>query len=151
QPVERGEPLAPGRNGRRRRAQVGDRGRDALESRPEGQWQAAERTRELTLGHRLAALDEGAAHRERAEQGLEDRLHLEDHAGPGRFQERDVAAELQRVAESLLRVHIKGAAREWLGAREARQGWGWQAVGRRELEACLVQRPARSEITESQT
>ena len=127
--------------------QVGDANRDRIELGAHCKRQTAERALQIELRQRLPARDEPAAHRERAQQLLEHRLHLEHHMHALCFEQRNVSAELQGVTEALLCVYEQRLVGERLVSQPARLSEAaLESAPRLELEPRFEERPAFAEL-----
>ena len=146
-----GQPLAPPAYCGRVDAQVGNTAGNAVELGAHGKRDAQQRDVQVELRQRLAAADEPAAHAEGAQQQRQDRLRLEHHVRAQRLEHRDIAAELQRVPESLIGVHEQRPAGKRLGAGPTRSGQrALQLPRMRQLRARLVQWPPFAELPEGE-
>ncbi len=106
---------------------------------------------EIDLGKLLALALDLRHPVETAEQRYERRLHFEDNGRTGRGHQRDIAAELDGVAEALLGMEQDGLAGKIFCAESER--CGKIAPCRRELiglPAPLEFRPAAREIAAQQ-
>ena len=111
-----GNPRTPSRYALGGRAQIADGPGNRLEGRVERERQTQQRTVVIEGGRRLAAGHQPSNACESLEQTEQGFLHLQDHARTAFRQRLCVAAELQRVAEPLLRMQQYGLARQRLAA-----------------------------------
>ena len=116
-----GQAFAPGAHRDGIDLEIGDAARNRVDLGAQGERQAQERDVQVIFGEQLAAAHQGTPHGERTQERLQSGLHLEDDASTPRFKDGKVAAELQRVSESLIGMHQQGLARQRLRARPARR------------------------------
>ena len=143
-----GKPLHPALRRICRHAQIGHSRRDGFEPRFERPRQAQERNVEL-IGRRFAAVAEhGYADKTFAQQRRQLLLHAQRHMPGARRQQRDVARELQRIAQALLGLHIDVLAGEVLAL--PRREWKSRPFVLGRAQAPLVFVPAFAEIAAHQ-
>src|SRR5579885_1930422 len=118
-----------------------------VDARCERERQAEQGAVQVEVGQGVAPLYDPRRAGKRAQQRGQRRLHLDDNPRPALRHQRDVAAELERVAESLLGMQEDGLARDLMRSgpqrlREVAKGAGQL----RDSPAPFVLAPAAREI-----
>ena len=130
----RSRPLA---NQRRIGGEIRHVARDRLQRRLERARQSVERAVEVEPRHRRIAVRHLRDAGDRAHQPGQRRRHHGDNARATACQQRQIAQELQRIAEAFLLQHQHRASRQVRQARKRRQ----QAIGGQHAAAGLGQDP----------
>src|ERR1700688_332470 len=116
----RPEPRLPIHRLPRWRAQIGFCGWNRLKPRPECQWQAEQRAMDVECGQRTALGYDLRRAGKIAHERVQRLLDLKNHLRAARGDQRHIAAELNRIAQSLFAMEQDCLAGDRLPAKPER-------------------------------
>ena len=130
--------------------QVGNVGRDVVQTRAQQQRQAQQRAVQVAMGRGLVGADDLLRAGQAGQQAQQRRLHLQQHAPTLPGQHGGIARELQGVAQALFGLQQQRLAGQRLAPPARRVRPGRQGPEGRHCQPALVGRPAAGQVAVQQ-